>query len=942
MAQGTETTGKAERGNGAGASASSPRPSLRQVWQVPAMIGAGVLFVGGVAAVIMTTPEPVASPQFDRVKELIERHEYEPAIEALNTKLLPFAERGSFTPDQTRDFHLYMARALYLGQKAKNISVSENNQNIIEEYAAAEKANASLTPQDIFALAETLIAEGSVGEGLERAMKLPESDRGRRVGLFRAVIEKTMHGDRAERDRALDLLGTLLADAELDINDRVWATTRQARMLAESGYTEDAVAKLLRAMPRLSAAEPAAMGELYLMLGRCYLKLDDIGEAAKQFVRAESLISDTLPQWAETQLALARIDEGGQRTEEAKNRYESVVKRFADTPAYLPAMLGLAETLAALQETEASVASYSTVVDALVSAGSAGGHAVSSIDDSVSASRVNASLMSRHKDAYTAGQTELALRYADLAERLFPEDQTPAEVLLALAETHRKLAQELLTPGVPASSASSRTNAAEPSEHELETSDAAPVPHAQPVEAASGNSEHHVAAGADAPVTHSEPDHDAHSSAAGGEHAGEPGADTQAADTHGAGHSAGAGSTPTEMTGSVAKDPSRQAQKHLIYAGRYFRRHANKAILSDTAAYADSLWAAADAFDRSGNQEDSIAAFQDYVSAFAGDARQPEARFRLAQAYQARGDLEQAAKLYRELIEQRGEAARGAGAGMFADASYVPLAQTILLDNDPANDAQAESLLNEVAGGTLGGTDGANFRGALIELGRYYYQARNFERGIERLEELAERFPGDPQIEATRYKLADSYRLSADQIEERLAQAMPDQERRTLETRRVERLTRAEKLFEQVRDSLEGRPAGRRSDLEQLELRNSYFYLGDCAFDLKAYDRAIRHYDAARDRYAKDPASLVAMVQIVSAYLEQGDIKRAIAANERAKRFFEGLPESAWDDPSLPMTRRDWERWLDATSRLAEIDQSASGAVRAGAEDGAASPGGRP
>lgn len=941
MAQGAETTGRTER-SGAGASSSSSRPTLKQVWQIPAMIGAGVLFVGGIAAVIMTTPKPVASPQFDRVKELIERHEYEPAIEALNTKLLPFAERGSFTPDETRDFHLYMARALYLGQKAKNISVSENNQNIIQEFASAEKANASLTPQDLFALAETLTAEGDVAEGLERAMKLPESDRGRRVSLFRAVIEKTMHGDRAERDRALDLLGTMLADAELDINDRVWATTRQARMLAESGYTEDAVAKLLRAMPRLSAAEPSAMGELYLMLGRCYLKLDDIGEAAKQFTRAESLISDTLPQWAETQLALARIDEGGQRTEEAKNRYESVVKRFADTPAYLPAMLGLAETYAALQETEASVEAYSTVVNALVSAGNATLEGVPGIDDRVTASRLRNSLMSRHKDAFTAGQTELALRFADLAERLYPEDQVPADVLLALAETHRKLAQELLTPGTPTGPLSSPTMAPEGGEQAIETSDHghdAPAGHET-----SGSAVH--AEAAVAPGESVASDHAEHSDAhtpAGGEPA--PSAPTPETPDHGAsGHEPHAGGTvATGLTGSTAKDPSRQAQKHLIYAGRYFRRHANKAILSDTAAYADSLWAAADAFDRSGNQEDSIAAFQDYVSAFAGDARQPEARFRLAQAYQARGDLEQAARLYRELIEQRGEASRGAGAGMFADASYVPLAQTILLDNDPANDAQAESLLNEVAGGSLGGTDGANFRGALIELGRYYYQARNFERGIERLEELAERFPGDPEIETTRYKLADSYRLSADQIEERLSQAMPDQERRTLETRRVERLTRAEKLFEQVRDSLESRPAAQRSDLEQLELRNTYFYLGDCAFDLKAYDRAIRHYDAARDRYAKDPASLVAMVQIVSAYLEQGDIKRAIAANERARRFFEGLPESAWDDPSLPMTRRDWERWLDATSRLAEIEQAGSGSdVRAGAQEEAQSPGGRP
>lgn len=942
-----QASDKPEQGKATGASRG---PRLGHVWQVPALLGAGALFVGGVVAVVMTTPKPIAQPQFDKVKELIDRQEYEPAIEALNTKLLPFAERGSFSADQTREFHLYMARSLYLGQKAKQISIPENNENILAEYEAAEKANASLTPQDIYAVADTLVAMGRVNAGLERAMKLPESDRPRRVGLFRSVIEKTIDGNRSDRERALDLLGTLLSDVDLPIDDRVWATTRQARLLAESGYTEEAIAKLLRAMPRLSSADASAMGELYLMLGRCYLKLGDLPEAGKQFQRAEKQIEETLPQWGEAQLALARIDEIAQRTEEAKSRYTTVTKRFADTPSYLPAMLGLAESHATLNEMDLSVEAYSTVVDALLkgskggdageqshgaepsegahgagehgaegatkdhaqpghsesghikpeAAGAGGDHGVpkpearpsSVFSDDITPERVKSSLMSRHQDAFTAGDTELALRFADLAERLYNEDQVPADVLLSLARSHRKLAAELLdTKG--AASASKE----------------------------SGDAGHGESGGKDAAHAAAEP-------AKAGEHAsgGEPASTGEHAssDEHaGPGeHGGGKGAIA-----SAAADPSRQAQKHLIYAGRYFRRHANKAILTDTGAYADSLWAAADAFDRSGNQEDSIAAFQDYASAFPSDPRQAEAKFRLAEAFQARGDLEQAAKLYRELIDQRGEAARGAGAGLFADASYVPLAQTYLLDNDPANDSQAESLLNEVAGGRLGGTDTANFRKALFELGRFYYQTRNYERGIERLEELSERFPSDAGIVGARYRLADSYRLSASQIRDRLGEAMPDDERRTLETRRAERLNRAEKLFAQVRDSLESGDPHRRSDLESLQLRNSYFYLGDCAFDLQAYDRAIRHYDAARDRYAGDPASLVAMVQIVSAYLEQGDVKRAVAANERAKRFFDGLPEKVWEDPTLPMTRRDWERWLDATSRLAQVRSAKDDAV---------------
>jgi hypothetical protein len=85
---------------------------------------------------------------------------------------------------------------------------------------------------------------------------------------------------------------------------------------------------------------------------------------------------------------------------------------------------------------------------------------------------------------------------------------------------------------------------------------------------------------------------------------------------------------------------------------------------------------------------------------------------------------------------------------------------------------------------------------------------------------------------------------------------------------------------------------------------------------MKDYEAAITHYNAAKDRYNQDPAALVAMTQIVSCHLRQGDLKRAQAANERAKRFYSGLPVAVWDDPTLPMTRQDWERWLDSTSRL--------------------------
>ena len=37
---------------------------------------------------------------------------------------------------------------------------------------------------------------------------------------------------------------------------------------------------------------------------------------------------------------------------------------------------------------------------------------------------------------------------------------------------------------------------------------------------------------------------------------------------------------------------------------------------------------------------------------------------------------------------------------------------------------------------------------------------------------------------------------------------------------------------------------------------------------------------------------------------------------QRALRGFKSLPPTVWNDPNLPMTRKEWEGWLDAMTTL--------------------------
>lgn len=381
----------------------------------------------------------------------------------------------------------------------------------------------------------------------------------------------------------------------------------------------------------------------------------------------------------------------------------------------------------------------------------------------------------------------------------------------------------------------------------------------------------------------------------------------------GAGDEAPAGRVTLAQLDPASRE---EARRHLIAAGAYARRHAESVAVSDNAAYGDSIWAAADDFDLAGDVEEAIASFQEFVNSFPDDVRRAEGRFRLAQAFQARGEYTIAADFYRGLIEDRNNR-DVKGVGPFADASYVPLAQVLRLDADMENDAEAEKLLLAVVSGSVIVDPSARaFRDALLELARHYAQSGQHPQAIERCEEFLGRFPSDPEALLVRYRLAENLRRSAADLQEELRAGLPDSRRQVLEGERDRRLATALETLSQVIEELEARDPRRRSRLETDALRNAYFYRGSSAYDLGDYEAAIRYYDAAYDRYPEDPASLVALVQIVNAHVQMGNIDRARVSNERARRFFESLPDSAWNDPFLPMGRADWERWLESSSKL--------------------------
>lgn len=809
------------QGGAAEALSETPRPRWRDAWQVPALAGALLTLIGGVVAAVVTAPKPDIRAGISYAEHLVEIEKYGEALDHLNRSVLPSLSTHAYSPEDRRTFHLLRARALYLGQRELGINRTENNVSIREEYVSAEHLNAKLEPDDAYFLASTLIALGEVEEAAKRAESLPDAHRERRVELLKRMVDLALHREHPDFARALDLVSELTADAELSQADRAWTVARQGELLVAQGYANDAVTKLLRALPKLEGAGEVAEGELRLALAKAYVATEHVNEARTQLDIAASKLGaehDLAPQ---VTLMQAEIDHQIGELTSARERYTAVLERSTYSRGHPVAMLGLAEVESQLSNAQASGAPeeslehYSQLID-MMKSGPAGGE--------VSAERVGSSLISRFREQFEKGDLASALRFALLGEKLYGIDAAPPEILLAIAETKKRQAEELLS------------------------------------------------------------------------HAAEGGALSLAQ------------ADPTTQ---------KEAKICLLESGKYFRHHASRVVRDDSSAYAESLWHAADAFDRAGDLEASVQAFHQFTTDMPGDKRLPEAMFRLARGYQARGDLELAAKTYQALIDGRGGPE---GTGSWGDRSVVPLAQSLLADADTGNDTHAEQLLMQALAGEFGGPGSSTFRDATRELGEHFFRTGRFAPAVERFEQylaLSSEGSDDEDVLRVRYRLADAYRRSAAEIARSLESGMPDGTKRTLEQDRRERLGRAAALYEQVRAAFE--TMEHRSAVDEISLRNAYFYKGDCAFDLKDYDGAIRHYDAARERYAKEPAALVAMTQIVSALVAQGQMEKARTANDAAKRFYNSLPESVWDDPTLPMSQADWKAWLAAQDRLAGV-----------------------
>ena len=796
----------------------------RDLWQAPALligvglIAAGVIFARG------TEREDDYAGVLEDARTLIERNEFDRALGLLNGTVLPRLDAPQMTPTLRQDFHLLRGDAVAMGQSDRMINNRANNELIVKEYREAESLLADIGPERQARLAEALISLGELEEAERRMRRLPASMPERKRELTKRLVEA--HRDRGEpgREKSLELLSGMASDAGLGTDDRVWALARQAELRIDAGYPEAALEGLLRAVHRLQTPNGSGTGTLYLLLARAYHELGRLEEAWEQVGRARKLLPEqdarrgTLLSLS-GEIAMERGD-----LAEARDYFWRAVEDHPESGSFLRSLMGVAEIDSRLGDVADSLEAY----DRLVKEFKRERRGPGAGDAALTAGLVAENLLAQHRLRRTGGDHESAIGYVKLADRLYAYDETPAAVVLALAESHRAQAEELV---------------------------------------------------------------------------------------------AEAGVDPTRPAEIAAIDPVTRAEirAHYLDAGEHYLRHARQTVLSDDLAFTDSLWMAGDSYDKAGETAKTIEIFSEYAAGLDDDPRLPAALFRLAGAHQAQGDYRMASELYQELIDDYPNSSEAAS-------SHVRLAQSRVLDAEEDNDREARALLERILASGRLAPDAVEFRDALVQLGRIHLKAGRHGEALARLGEAVERYPDDPQSALLRFQLADAHRLAAEGVGDELEhESMPAGRRRDLRAQREAWLREALSLYEEVRSELDAVDERRRTDLQDLLLRNAHLYRADGAYDLGEYETAIRLYDAAAQRYSGDPASLVAMVQIVNCYVRMDRLEEARTANERARRRLRELPPGALDRPDVPMTRRHWERWLDSAAALDALAEADGG-----------------
>jgi tetratricopeptide (TPR) repeat protein len=316
------------------------------------------------------------------------------------------------------------------------------------------------------------------------------------------------------------------------------------------------------------------------------------------------------------------------------------------------------------------------------------------------------------------------------------------------------------------------------------------------------------------------------------------------------------------------------------------------------------FWAGVDLYNRAKNPTGASNAMELLAGERPNDAGTANVLLKLGESYAAAGANDKAIASLKQLQTRFGNSPT-------AERGVLPLARAYIATG-AAGYPSAERVLSEYLDRNVhANVNNDDTRQASLELASVHYRTDQYEKAITILQGVLAQSPSPDVADQATFLAADSYRKIAVAIDAKVASSNSPKagaELTAAAARKKDLLVKARSFYDQLVDRYHKSPAIR-DDQKQWE-RQSYFYRGDCAYEIGNYPEAISLYEAAAKRYQQEPAALAAFVQIVNSNCALGKMDDARIANEKAKTLLRNLPAEAFNNGSFTMPKSYWEQWL--------------------------------
>jgi tetratricopeptide (TPR) repeat protein len=359
-----------------------------------------------------------------------------------------------------------------------------------------------------------------------------------------------------------------------------------------------------------------------------------------------------------------------------------------------------------------------------------------------------------------------------------------------------------------------------------------------------------------------------------------------------------------QASGAEVATTLKNANTHLQEAGAAY-----EALAAATLAPADRakwLWTSADCYLQGQDYSQAIDILKRYLATETSPEQLGAAWYKLAQAHEAQKDAASARAGFYKCIEYPGPF------------GYRARFELALSDIAEGKLDDAEASLKQNLELMRGAPDEETYEKSLRALAELLVKRRDFRMAALRLQELLERYPGNPATLQTRQQLAECYRRLAAQEDQNLhggTYLTADAQLHYRDQRRVW-MQMAAAHYTKLADDLSALRASRTlNPTEEGSLRQAGFALAECRFEAGDYQGAIRLYEDLVTRYPHRVEALTALKQITRCYWVQRDPNNAAETIKRIQTMLKDLPDSAFSGDADGQTRQEWEEWLEWASK---------------------------